>query len=170
MSAEREIQRIHPYSAATINHLETWLSRMADDGWKLKSVKGWRFSFIKCQSSVRQYFMYLCFDSSKGFFDEFYHAKRRYSLRNTSLNRSNSIFEVDLRKADQELNNYYSRRNKFYSRKYGSIALLLLVFELLSCFFAKIWGSWVPAAILALPTVYFIICFVLLIGNTRRVL
>lgn len=170
MSAEQEIHIIHPYSAATINHLETWLSKMADDGWKLKSVKGWRFSFIKCQSSVRQYYMYLSFDASKGFFDEFYHAKRKYSLSNTSLDRSNSIFEVDLKKADHELNNYYYRRNKFYSRKYGSIALLLLVFELLSCFSANNWGSWLPASILALPTIYFIICFVLLIRNTRHVL
>ena len=162
MSAERELKRIHPYSAATINHLEKWLSKMSADGWKLKAVKGWHFSFVKCQSSVRQYFMYLSFDASRGFFDEFYQAKRQYSLSNTSLDRSNSIFEVDLRKADQELNNYYIRRNKFYRRKYGSIALLLLMFELLSCFFAKYWGSWVPASILALPTAYFIICCILL--------
>ena len=45
---------------------------MADDGWKRKSVKRWRFSFVKCQRSVRRYFMYLSFDAGSGFVDELY--------------------------------------------------------------------------------------------------
>lgn len=44
---------------------------MAGAGWKLKSVKRWRFSFVKCQRSVRRYFMYLSLDAGNGFVDEF---------------------------------------------------------------------------------------------------
>ena len=168
MCAVKEIQRIHPYTAATITSVEAWLSEMSVGGWKLRSVKGWRFSFVRCQPAARRYFMYPGFDASRGFFDEYSHARRKYALGSTSLRRSDSIFEVDLRKADLELDAFYARRNRFYRRKYGGVALLLLVFALISGILAYAWGSLVPACILVLPTVYFLSMFLLCVKKDDR--
>lgn len=167
MCAAKEIQRIHPYTAATITSVEAWLSEMSVGGWKLRSVKGWRFSFVRCQPAARRYFMYPGFDASRGFFDEYSHARRKYALGSAALERSASIFEVDPRKADRELEACYSRRSRFYRRKYGGVALLLLAFELISCILAYAWGSWIPACILVLPTAYFLSMFLLCVKKGR---
>lgn len=168
MSEDKELRRIHPYTAATIVSVEKWLADMSAGGWKLRSVKGWRFSFVRCQPAPRRYFLFPGFDVSNGFYDEYYHARRKYALGSTALQRSHSIFEVDLRKADPELDACYSRRNRFYRRKYGSVALLLLAFALVSCVLARAWGSWVPACVLALPAVYFLSMFLLCMKESDR--
>lgn len=163
MSSQKEVTRIHPYTAATIRFVEVWLAHMAERGWKLKSLKGWKFSFTRCQSSVRKYFMYLGFDASKGYYEHYSYVKRTYGLNSSPLDRLDSVFEVDPCKANEELDKYYSQRDRYYCHKYGSVAVLLLVFELGTCILADYWGSWVPACMLILPTVYCVISFILVL-------
>ena len=44
MTEKKEI--FHPWGKANINQTELWLSHLAEEGWALESVQGWRFIFV----------------------------------------------------------------------------------------------------------------------------
>lgn len=63
MTEKKEI--FHPWGKANINQTELWLSHLAEEGWALESVQGWRFIFRSASPHYRCYFLYRALDINK---------------------------------------------------------------------------------------------------------
>lgn len=158
----KEKSSLHPYVSATIPMVEKWLEVQAENGWKLKTVNGWRFTFCKGEKKTRRYFMYSGFDADTGFSSSYYRARENYAFNGSALKRNNTIFEVDMRREDETLQTYFRQRNRYYRRKYGELLVLFAVLAVIACFLTWKWGSPILGFLFLLPVLYCSICCLLL--------
>ena len=154
---------IIPYTHATINRLESKLTEICQEGWALVSVKFWSFTFIKAKPDNRTYFIYNNPDRTNGIDFDYYSSKSIYRNNKSKLENHLNIFEVDKSKLDSVFYDYITLRNKYYTKYYLSIAILLSVLVVLSC--VSIWQLSIP---LAIPMIYYILSFFIILFDSRK--
>ena len=118
-----------PYVPALINSVERWLSQKASNGWKLEAVHGWKFVFRRCTPYTTCFFSYSSFGTSIGISYDYWVSKQRYSHSKSAINKSVSIiYEVDVRKIDNEFNSFVFLRNKYYLKHYVGLLLFSIIY------------------------------------------
>ena len=123
------ISVFYPYVPALINSLERWLSQKASNGWKLEAVHGWKFVFRKCTPYTTRFFSYSGFGTSIGISYDYWVSKQRYSHSKSAINKSVSIiYEVDIRKIDNDFNSFVFLRNKYYLKHYVGLLLFSIIY------------------------------------------
>ena len=133
MSHSNVIRIIHPYVPALINFVERWLSQKASNGWRLEAIHGWKFVFRKCTPYTTRFFSYSSFGTSKGISYDYFRSKKRYSCSKSSINKSTSIiYEVDVRKIDNDFYGFVFLRNKYYLNHYLGLLLFAIVYTVIS--------------------------------------
>ena len=119
MEASRRKRYFHPYIRAMTPMVERWLCKKAAEGWKLFEKSGWSFTFLPAREQRREYFMYSSFGVERGLSYDFFRAKDRYAKAKSHINQtSNSIFEADPEKTDDEYYKYKADRDRYYRRNY----------------------------------------------------
>ena len=133
MSHSNVIRIIHPYVPALINFVERWLSQKASNGWRLEAIHGWRFVFRKCTPYTTRFFSYSSFGTSMGISYDYLRSKKRYSCSKSAINKSASIiYEVDIRKIDNDFYGFVFLRNKYYLKHYLGLLLFAIVYTVIS--------------------------------------
>ena len=124
---------IHPFIPAMVNDIENWLLEKSNEGLRLVRMKGWMFVFERSQILSTEYFIYIGFDASKGFSNEYYRAKQKYGKRKSKINKYDwSVFEVDPKKIDSDFVTFRILRNKYYKNHYLKLFIFSLFLEILS--------------------------------------
>lgn len=154
-----------------INSIETWLTEMSLNGWALEEQKGWKFIFIRSAPKQREYFMYSALDAGKGFWFDYYMAKKQYELKKSKLLKStDSIFEVDFNKKNEQYVRYRDMRNKYYKRHYLQLLILTGVFMaiLSTMLFLTKNNTILIGMILLIPFLYFgVSCLILMLATHK---
>ena len=55
----------HPYTKATVNQVERWLSAMAERGWTLCELRRWQFVFRKSAPACKEFFLFWSVDARR---------------------------------------------------------------------------------------------------------
>ena len=127
---------------------------MARSGLKLKSVNGWKFTFISSEPKERKYFYYSSFGKDKGITYDYLRAKELYALRKSELNKSAfAVFEVDLLKVDEKYDRYVRLRNRYYVNHYRKLTYFWMVMLILCVAVCLIERSVAPY-IFTVPAVF----------------
>ncbi len=156
---------IIPYTHATTNRVETKLTKICTEGWTLKSVKFWSFTFIKTKPNKRRYFIYSNPDKSNGISFDYYMAKKLYKNNQSKLKDNPCIFEVSNSKVDSKLYGYLKARNKYYTKFYISFAIAFLCLTILPICLS-VWQLSFPFAIAA---IYCLVSALILIYDNRKI-
>ena len=156
---------IIPYSYATTNRLEAKLAKICTEGWTLRSVKFWSFTFIKSKPNKRRYFIYSNPDKSNGISFDYYMARKLYKNNNSKFKKHPCIFEVDNSKVDSTLNGYLKIRNKYYTKFYLSFAIAFLCLTILPICLS-VWQLSIPFAMAA---IYCLVSSLILIYDNRKI-
>ena len=118
-----------------VNINENWLHQMAEKGWLLVGLKGWLFEFECIKPANKKFFIYSGFDASKGISFDYHSAKVKYAKSSSILNKKDlCVFEVDLKKEDEEFLYYLRSRNRYYMRFYVKQFIFSLFLTLISVF------------------------------------
>lgn len=109
----------HPYIAAACGQVETWLSQMAQQGWKLVDMKRWTFVFIPCKPQKKEYVVFVDVKrgNKNGDYRDFLTVKELCGKRNDN----DSFFEVNLNKDASEVSRFRAFRKRSYRRYFRSI-------------------------------------------------
>ena len=156
MTEKKEI--FHPWGKANINQTELWLSHLAEEGWALESVQGWRFIFRSASPHYRCYFLYRALDIKKHWSgpDDILTGLDRYVYK-PYRSLKNDFFEI-VSQDIHECNSFFQNRNRKYCMEYlESIAIWFVALVVICLFCLLIEKNGFP--LLGIP-----ICFLIPYG------
>lgn len=125
----------HPYTRATVNQVERWLSAMAEQGWTLCELCRWQFIFRKSAPAHKDFFLFWSVDARRRdyAFNDYFHAEQRYRKSGSKIvSKSISAFEA----APEKMDATYAR-NAYFQHFHVQLliaALLLAAAEFLLYF------------------------------------
>ena len=108
----------HPYTRATVNQVERWLSAMAEQGWTLCELCRWQFIFRKSAPAHKDFFLFWSVDgrqlqSMPSMI--IFHAEQRYRKSGSKIvSKSISAFEAAPEKMDAAYARVKDERNAFF--------------------------------------------------------
>lgn len=100
----------HPYTRATVNQVERWLSAMAEQGWTLCELLRWQFIFRKSALAHKEFFLFWSVDGRHYdyAFNDYFHAEQRYRKSGSKIvSKSISAFEVAPEKMDAYFQHFH---------------------------------------------------------------
>ena len=119
-----------PYLRATVNEIEDWLTKMAEEGWHLTDLHGWKFTFERKKPASIKYF--ICSSTRiltfNGISYDYHTAKMLYQSKSDINKRNLPVFEADTNKIDEHFEEYKRLRNKWYQKEFLAAALLTFLF------------------------------------------
>ena len=108
---------------------------MAREGWLLVDLKCCIFEFESVKPTDKKFFIYSSFDANEGLSFDYHSAKIKYAKSSSKLNKKDlCVFEVDLKKEDEEFLCYLRSRNRYYMRFYVKLFIFSLFLTLISVF------------------------------------
>ena len=93
----------HPYTRATVNQVERWLSAMAEQGWTLCELCRWQFIFRKSAPAHKDFFLFWSLDARRRdyAFTDYFHAEQQYRKPGSKIaSKGISVFEATPAKMD----------------------------------------------------------------------
>lgn len=130
----------HPYTKATVNQVERWLSAMAERGWTLCELLRWQFVFRKSAPACKEFFLFWSVDARRrGYaFTDYFHAEQQYRKPGSKIvSKSISVFEAAPAKMDATYARAKDARNAYFQHFHVQLliaALLLAAAEFLLYF------------------------------------
>lgn len=130
----------HPYTRATVNQVECWLSAMAEQGWTLCELCRCQFVFRKSAPAHKEFFLFWSVDGRRYdyAFNDYFHAEQRYRKSGSKIvSKSISAFEAAPEKMDAAYARVKDERNAFFQHFHVQLliaALLLAAAEFLLYF------------------------------------
>lgn len=125
----------HPYTKATVNQVERWLSAMAERGWTLCELRRWQFVFRKSAPACKEFFLFWSVDARRRdyAFTDYFHAEQQYRKPGSKIvSKDISVFEA----APAKMEATYAR-NAYFQHFHVQLliaALLLAATEFLLYF------------------------------------
>lgn len=130
----------HPYTKATVNQVERWLSAMAERGWTLCELRRWQFVFRKSAPACKEFFLFWSADARRrGYaFTDYFHAEQQYRKPGSKIvSKGISVFEAAPAKMDATYARAKDARNAYFQHFHVQLliaALLLAAAEFLLYF------------------------------------
>lgn len=165
------VRKFSPFAILRISKTENWLKEQAQKGYKLVAYKGWTFTFQKCQSKTREYFIYTSpgIEKNDRFLGELSFIKNLYGDRKSTLNkRRQRIIEIDPQKINGDYKFYLLWRNRHYLNYYWKL-LVATLFVFSVCFVMTLIEKAVHFfALLSLPPILYFFVSIFLLRHQRK--
>ena len=130
----------HPYTKATVNQVERWLSAMAERGWTLCELRRWQFVFRKSAPACKEFFLFWSVDVRRRdyAFTDYFHAEQQYRKPGSKIvSKGISVFEAAPAKMDATYARAKDARNAYFQHFHVQLliaSLLLAAAEFLLYF------------------------------------
>lgn len=166
----------HPYTRATVNQVERWLSAMAEQGWTLCELRRWQFIFRKSAPVHKEFFLFWSVDGRRYdyAFNDYFHAEQQHRKSGSKIvSKSISAFEAAPEKMDAAYARVKDERNAYFQHFHVQLliaALLLAAAEFLLYFVLEAVDTAMFAflASVFLAAVLYYLVSVLMLRNARK--